>query len=621
MKSIKIFSFFLFTFIIFSLLLVGYKIFFSATPSIPFVYGLKTEKILPVTYLPESNSSQLPLDGKTIGIYSTKQDHFLLKELFQTSGVPYIFSDHLQDLNGTQILFLDFDIDKPVTLTSSEETFLYEFVSQGGTLIGNEILPTRYGALKALFGYKKYLVSRTHHSFKLRDSKYFTYFNTPQEQQYTLSMISRVPYTNSIITGSALPIAYYEDNTTAISVNHYKKGIAINLGISLFDLRYRNLFAKDFHANEKYINGFEPLSDFIVLFIKGLYETTLKQTLTLHTAKNGHQATVVMTHDVDFDDSIKNIPKFTTVEEKLGFRATYNIQVKYITDDKDKAFFLPRNFHYILNAQKKGHEIGAHTILHTKNFFLLPKGNYQESYPKYKPFSVSDMKDSGEPTACGEIKVAKELLLGMGVKEIISFRSGELLYHPNLPELLEEFGYRYSSCFSAEDILSYFPYRYVRNYKTLGNPSKIWEIPLVLEDEFFPPMYFRVEAALNLFQKLYDNGAVFTILDHPDLTLYKLKNLDLDFIKKFYTQLPNDVWKATTKEVGSYWDKRDRIIFRYKIKKNKLFLLVHSLSDIEGLTFKVKGINLKAGSTYKIINNKIVINVKKGLNQWQLDLH
>jgi len=620
MKSIKLFSFLLISFIVFSFILVGYKVFFSTAPGIPFVYGLKTKKAQPVSYLPESNTSILPPNRNTVGIYSVKEEHFFLKELFQTAGLPYVFADRLEDLNNTHILFLDFNIDSPLTLSPSQKDFLYRYVSRGGIVIGNEILPTRYGALKELFGYKNYRPSRAHHKFKLLHSDYYTYFNTPEEQHYALSTIDPAPYTNSIETGTAVPIACYEDNTTAISLNRYQKGYAINLGISLFDLRYRNLFAKDFRANEKYINGFEPLSDFIVLFLKGLYETVFEKTITLHSAKNGNQATVVMTHDVDFDSSIRNIPKFTSLEEKLGFRATYNIQVKYITDDKDKAFFIPQNLHFILDAQENGHEIGSHTILHTKNFFLLPKGDCNESYPQYKPFSISEVEDSGNPTACGEVKVPKELLLGSGVEEVVSFRSGELLYHPNLPELLEKFGYRYSSCFSAEDVLTYFPYRYMRDYKTLGDPSKIWEIPLVLEDEFFPPMYFRVDSALELFHKLYDNGAVFTILDHPDLTVYKLKNLDLGFIEKFYTQLPSDVWKATTKEVGAFWDKRDRIVFRYAIEGKKLHLTVHSAANISGLTFKIKGVQLKPGTSHRIMKDKLVLNIKKGLNQWQLEL-
>lgn len=619
MKKINIVSFVFLLFLLFSAVYMVGSVFF-AQPDVPFVYGLKTKPANPVIYLPESNSSILPANSNTIGIYSTKKEHFFLKEMLQTSGIPYIFSYDFDVLKRTKIIFLDFDIDKPQTLTAEQNTFFHTFVKNGGVLIGNEILPTRYGAFKDLFGYRSYTPSASHYTLRLLSSEYYGYMNTPEEKNYSLSTLSKAPFTNMIKIGSAIPIACYEDNATAISLNHYGKGVAINLGISLFDLRYRNLFAKDFHANKAYINHFEPLSDFMILFLKGIYEQTVTSSLMLHTAKDGNQATVMMTHDVDFDTSIKNIPRFTAVEEKLGFRATYNIQVKYITDDKDRAFFLPKNLHHLLDAQNRGHEIGGHTIVHTKNFFLLPRGDCNESYPDYQPFSVSDLEDSGDPTVCGEVRVAKELLLGAGVKEVVSFRSGELLYNPHLPEVLEKFGYRYSSSFSAEDVLSYFPYRYMKSYKTLSDPSKVWEIPLVLEDEFFPPMYFRTGSALALFKKIYDNGAVYTILDHPDLTLYKVKNLDPYFIEDFYKKLPEDVWKPTMEVFGAYWDKRDRVVFRYETKAHQLVLTLYAPVDIEGLTFAYKGMKPVSDKDATIRKNKLILNAKKGLNQWVLEL-
>jgi peptidoglycan/xylan/chitin deacetylase (PgdA/CDA1 family) len=615
--------FILYIFVVFvalSLLISFDKIFFSPSAGISFVYGLKTKNIHHIAYLPEIQTAKMDPNATTIGVYSKKENHFFLKELLQTSGVPYIFTNDLNQLKKCSIIFLDFNIDKPEILSKQEKDFFYQFVSDGGVLIGNEILATHYGALKELFGYRGYRPSRMHKSFRVLKNQYDKYLNREEERYYSLSHISHAPYTNIIELGSAKPLAIYEDNTTAISINAYGKGKAINLGISLFDLRYRNLVDQDFHANKQYINEFEPLSDFMILFLKGIYEATLNKSIFLHTAKDGNQATVIMTHDIDFDNSIRNIPKFTKVEDQLGFKATYNIQVKYITDYKDRAFFLPKNLHYLLDAQEDGHEIGSHTILHTKNFFVLPKGDCNESYPAYKPFSVSDFVDSGDPTACGEIKVSKELLLGAGIDDVVSFRSGELLFHPNLPELLENLGYRYSSCFSAEDVLSYFPYRYIKDYKRLKVPSKIWEIPLVLEDEFFPPMYFRISHALELFEKIYENGAVYTILIHPDLTWYKLKNLDLLFMREFYAKLPKDVWKATMKEVGDFWDRRDRVVFRYHIQEKMLTINISSSSDINGLSFQLNGIKLKQQPGFKIRNNKLVINVKKGISQWQFYL-
>jgi len=198
-----------------------------------------------------------------------------------------------------------------------------------------------------------------------------------------------IPFVSGLETVKTHPVSYLaESNTTVLAIN-------------------KNSIGKDYRANEKYINDLEPLSDFVPLFIRGVFQTKL----VLHTSKDGNQATVIMTHDVDFEHSIKNMSLFTKLEEDLGFRATYNIQVKYMTDDKDKAFFLPRNFHYMTEAEDRGHEIGSHTIVHTKNFFFLPDRDCEINYPEYRPFSESDLIDSGNPTVCGETKVAKELLV------------------------------------------------------------------------------------------------------------------------------------------------------------------------------------------------------------------
>lgn len=621
MKSLNFFKYIIILFIFISLYLVTIQFKAISSPAIPFVHGLKTKKAMPVEYLLERNSSVLKPNKNTIGVFSIGKDPFQLKEVFQIAGLPHIFTHNLEDLNKTSILFLDFNIDKPPHLAIETIEFFYDYVERGGVIVGNEIINYKKGLLKKLFGYKDYIPTQEHKELYLAYSEYNKYFDTIEENNYLLSTISQAPYTNTLVLSTAKRIAFYEDNETAISINDYGKGKAINLGISLYDLRYRNLLAKDFRANQEYINNFEPLSDFIIFFLKSIYEHTLEKTLTLHTSKDGNQATVIMTHDIDFAASIKNIPKFTKSQEDIDIKASYNIQVKYLTDDKDKAFFMLKNFDYLLNAEKEGHEIGSHTILHTKNFFLLPRGDCNESYPDYKPFSLSDMIDLGNPTACGEIKVSKELLLGAGVETVDTFRSGGLLYHPSLPELLEENGYRYSSCLSAGDILSYFPFRYMRNYKMLQDPSKIWEIPLVLEDELFPPLYFRVGAALDLFKKIYDNGAMYTILVHPDLTWYRLKNLDIEFMKSFYEKLPKDVWKDTMGNVGAFWDKRDRIVFRYEIDKKHLRLKIHSFSDIDGLTFKIDNLKIKENENIHLMNGKLVVDVEEGMNEWLLDLY
>jgi len=592
------------------------------SPSAEFVYGLQSVPARPVSYLAEADSRLLPIDGHTIAVYSVAPDTSMLERIFKTAGLPYRLCHSLEETAEAPILFLDLSMDHPVTLSEKERKMLYNFVSNGGMLIGNEVLSTRYGSLKALFGYRSYQPSKEHKKLLMRRTPYSLYLQQEEEQNYRLSGIQRGPYTNSIDIGTAEVLATYEDGAAAITLNHYGEGEALLLGVSLFDLRYRNLFGKDYNANKLYANGYEPLSDMIVFLLQSIYTKRVGSTMMLNTAKGANRATVVITHDVDFEYSVKNIETFMALERQQSIKTTYTIQTKYIKDYKDNPFFKKDTIPYILTAQEEGFEIASHTVLHTENFFTLPMGDCQEHYPAYRPFSMSEFEDSGHPTLCGELKVSKELLLGSGIKEVVSFRSGHLYYNPKLPQVMEKLGYRFSSCFSAEDVLTYFPYRYVYDYKRLSHESKIWELPLTYEDEAFPPLYFRVDDALQLFKKLYRHGGVFTLLTHPDLTYLRLKNLDIDFQKAFVDALPDDVWIDTMKAVGTFWDQRDRIIFRYNIVKDKLILDLYSAVAMQELSFKVTRLKLKEQQQgVHVEDGLMIIDVQKGMNHWELDLY
>lgn len=585
-----------------------------------FAYGLKTKPIQKVSYLPDSNVTLLPIDENTVAIYSIRKETDSLEEIFKIAGIPYYLCAKLQDANKSKILFLDWDINKKGLLEENQVAFLEQFVSYGGMLIGNETenLPQ----LKKIFGYRAILPSKNHRSFTVTDTTYTKYLDQQEERGYILSSLNDIPYTNTIVTDTAKPLAIFDGETTAISINHHNKGEAIMLGVSAFDLRYRNLFGKDFNANKSYCNSFEPLSDMLILLLKGIYEKEIKQTLTLSTAPYRYRSSLVVTHDVDYIRSMPNMKKFIKMEKALGIRSTYFIQTKYLTDDKDQAFFYGDNLNTIIDADKEGFEIGSHTVMHTKNFFTLPEGNYSESYPNYQPFSFNDKKDLNNPMLSGELKVSKELLDGLCIHSVHSFRSGELIYHPKLSVAMERLGYRYSSCFSAGDVLSYFPYRYKREYGTLTNQSFIWEIPLVYEDEEFPPLYFRVDKALSLFDKIHKNGGVFNLLIHPDMTISRLKNLDIYFEKSFIEKLPKEVWIATIRDIGAFWDKRDRVVFRYHLDKDLLQLYIYSQADIEGLAFDMHHIALDPNTdqSVKIENQKLILTVKKGLNHWDLKI-
>jgi peptidoglycan/xylan/chitin deacetylase (PgdA/CDA1 family) len=582
-----------------------------------FVYALKTKPAKPVTYLPERNDRLLPPDRSSVAYYSGEHP-FQTGEILQTMGIPAYRCDRIGDANGSGVLLLDLNSEHPEPLDTETIYFLEAYVRGGGIVVASGLFGLKQKEILRLFGLKGFLPNRDHTQLFLTESPFYSpYLTLPEERRYRLAARPGKVWTNTLLPEDAESIASYEDGSAAITIRSFGKGSLIALGLSFYDLRFRNLVGRDTNANLHYINHYEPLSDFLPLFLKGIYRRQVNRGFTLSTAQGSARATVLVTHDVDFVDSVRNMKKFYNLEQREGVKATYNIWTKYLKDDKDVPFFTPKNIKTILAAQELGFEIGSHTVEHTANFDKLPVGSCKEAYPDYRPFSVSYTEDAGNPTLCGEVKVSKELLLGAGVKEVVTFRSGELLYHPHLPEVLERFGYRYSSCLSAEDVLSYFPYRYMHDFYTLKEPSKIWEFPLVYEDEKFPPLIFRLGQAKELLKKVARNGGVFTMLLHPDLTWWKLKNFDIDFLERFLKSLPADIKVSTMAEFGHFWDLRDRIVWRYSKDADGADVVLWAP---EAMTIALepfgwsKKLQIDGGA--KRENGRILLRCQKGWNRW-----
>lgn len=550
----------------------------------------------------------------------------VIERIARISGVPFVLTNDLNTFNG-KFAYLDVGSLTSTWFTTEHVLMLKQFINRGGHLLIVGVNNDLSKKISLLIGTRTLNSTREHKFLKIHPNSWDRYLEDPNEQEYTLSGIKDDgPYATSIgLYANDSVIATYEDGSIASLSYRLGEGNITLIGVSSYDLRLRNLVGRDYNANRHYCNEFEPLSDFLPLFIKGMYEKIYPDGLTLHTAPNGYQSTLIITHDVDYKYSMEEgIRKFAELELRYHTPATYFIQTKYLTDDKDEAFFTLSTSQILPWLNKHGFEVGSHTVVHTKNFNKLPLGTCTEAYPVYKPFSFNKKEDRNNPTVCGELKVSKELLEGSNSGEILSFRSGNLLYNQYLPNVMERLGFKQGSNFSAEDVLSYFPYRYPYDKFKVDHESDIFEFPLSYEDEEFPPLIFRINKATKLFQQLYHNGAVFVLLIHPDCTWWKLKNFDLEFEANFLDALPNDVWRTTMKQAGYFWYYRDTIQWNYELCDNRLLLSVQSPSAYNGLTFTLNhnhNLRLYKGDTNAFIkNHKLVVNVHSGKNLWEFEI-
>jgi hypothetical protein len=281
---------------------------------------------------------------------------------------------------------------------------------------------------------------------------------------------------------------------------------------------------------------------------------------------------------------MENSRKFAELEEKSGIRSTFFVQAKYITDYNDDAFLSVKALELMKELNDKGFEIGSHTVIHSKHLTDFEYGTGKEHYPEYRPMIISEKYIEGTASLCGEIRVPKMIFNAYGIP-VDSYRPGHLKYHAGQPRCLEESGYLCSSSFSANDMLSYFPFRLIKEEGKNKKESHICEIPLAIEDEAWN-LSESVEPALALFKKIHNNGGVTCVLIHPDLTVERGKDKDLEFEEKFVGALPKDCWKTTVRDAGAFWMKRDHVVFSSLKKENKIIVTINSPQSFVNVSFR-----------------------------------
>jgi Secretion system C-terminal sorting domain len=174
----------------------------------------------------------------------------------------------------------------------------------------------------------------------------------------------------------------------------------------------------------------------------------------------------------------------------------------------------------------------------------------------------------------GETELSRNLLqqdLGVNIR---SFRSGYLCNNRDLVRGLDTVGYTYNSTYSANDVLTNFPYRdhKFRNYR--GPMSKIWELPMTLSDVFASNKitqdnYLQKEAIwINVVNKNMANYAPTIILIHPT-RYYKLFAEQL-----LINQLDPRVAIVNFENYADYWVERDSLRFTTTLQSGVLTILV-----------------------------------------------
>jgi hypothetical protein len=502
-----------------------------------------------------------------------------LKEM----GIPFFITRDLSQALGHRLVILYPSVDSH-TFTQVQADQLTTFVRQGGFIFSQNVF---WGGLQNLFGFRSFAPLRTRHHLAFSGTKdpIMKYLNRPEERETQLGSdhFPEIIWSNGYVPDAGAEVlAHFDDGSAALLTNSVGKGKVYLLGLSLLDVVLRNQNNHDYEAQRHYVNTFEPGADVWLLVLRAWYEAYGQDWVRLATIPGGQRSALLLSHDVDWENSFAPGLDFARIEKANQANSTFFIQTKYVDDANSKAFFFTPQLNILRELKAGGSTVGSHSIIHSRGFNKFELGSGHETYPSYQPRGLGFDTASGA-TVFGEVRVSKELLDGeVPGQDTTFFRAGHLRVPISLPEALERSGYRFDSSFTANDVLSNFPYALPRS---LGfeEDSDIYEFPVTIEDEESPGFAKRVPQALQVILANAENGAVSVVLIHSNESILKAA-AEQDLLR----QLPSDIIKTDMLTFAKFWRARDRLQWSLTAASlpTEAVLQVKSEESVVGLTFE-----------------------------------
>jgi hypothetical protein len=470
------------------------------------------------------------------------------------------------------------------TFTSAQIEDLNRHVRSGGSLFAVNVLARN---LAGLFGFSAVMPSRQRHqvNFSAGSDPALRYLNRPEELQVPLGALkyNQVFWTNGYTPEeTAAVLARFEDGSGAVLRKSRGKGTAYLCGISFHDVVLRNQVNRDFDAERHYVNAFEPSSDVWMLLLRAWYETAEPAAVRISTIPGGQMSVLLLSHDVDWEYSFAPALTFANSESRHHTRSTFFIQAKYVSDANSHSFFFGNNLAIMRRLSSGGNSIGSHSVIHSRGFNKFELGTGGEGFPVYQPRGTGFDTATGA-SVFGEVRVSKQLLDGeIPGQHTDFFRAGHLRVSPTLPEALQRCGYHFDSSFTADDVLSNFPYALPLGL-LFEEDSGLYEFPVTIDDSDDPPLLQRIEQALEVIRANAENGAPNVVLIHTNESQGRLLAEEA-----LLRGLPPGVVAADMESFARFWLARDRLRWtvRTAIDPSSMELQVTSDEAIDGLTFE-----------------------------------
>ncbi|MDX2470802.1 MAG: polysaccharide deacetylase family protein [SAR324 cluster bacterium] len=536
-----------------------------------------------------SEFSQGPTSALAVLLTDKDSNWLSLVHGLESIGIPFILTEDPQEAIKHNVTLV-YPVVSGKVLPREALKSLVSYVHQGGTLIAVNVLG---GGLNPMFGFEQVKPSSQrfnvsfHERFKgLIAAK----FERESQIQMGNPKNKKALGTNGYTSLKALPFASFEDGTGAIIGRDFVKGHAYAFGFDIGQLLFLGYSNREESIARGYVNQFEPTIDLVLRFLKSLYLRDEPDAVLLGTVPFAKELSVLITHDIDYGDSMKNSIPFAKLERDYGVPATYFIQTKYIKDYNDKIFYNRKNVLYVNQLHELGMEVGSHSVAHSRQFAHFKLGTGEEAYPDYRPF-VQNLKTTNNGTILGELRVSKFLIeQSSEVSQVVSFRPGVLSNPYSIPQALEAVGYKFSSSVTANNSLTHLPFQlnWQRQAKVETN---IFEFPVTIEDEEQPPLNQRLKKALEIADQISTYGGLYTILIHPNVVEGKI-----EFLEGFIKEWKDRAWFGTVAEFGDWWSVRGSTKISIKTTEDQVTITLQVQKPIKGLALQVP-------LTWKLLSN------------------
>jgi hypothetical protein len=540
--------------------------------------------------------------------------------LLTLAGVPFDSTSNLAVALTYPVILTGSRI-QPEAFTSNELSLIENYVNKGGILITSTL---REPLLYNLAG-----VSSSKSSSELYEIKwdttsnpsYFDLIDDSLEVTVSLGREEEEEEDNyptkyyTLSTGTAL--AHYEDGTVAMVKNAYGAGTVYTLGPDFRNVVIRNSINKDVNAQRTFSNGFEPTVDVFAFLIRNIIRKHIPNTVYKYPAPNNYSSVVMITHDVDSRTSYDTLANFAISENYRGIKAQYNLTTNYVPHSWISDLYIGTGpkVEFLLS---KGHAIGSHSVGHFPDFAnssIFPFGTLGNDSSNYHPFYNGIRTLNG--SILGEVEVSKKLLEKDFNVSIKSWRSGHLEYPDSLVLALDTLGYEFNSTYSANDVLTGFPYYASRTQSFSSAQSKILEIPMTISDVFLGakiPISIdnymtKVQLWVDVTRKYDRNNASTVLLIHPN------RNYKLTAQEAYLDLLPKTMKGMAFEDFGSFWRKRDSLLYHSELQNNALTVKMDSKYD-NLLSFVIDTLSLNSISFLDMNGNPIkMISQQYGTSQ------